>query len=65
MVAMEDFKKVLEEISSKRREVAVHQKAIDELHTKCQPLYEELDMLHEKKRLAEAAFLMEVESSVK
>ena len=65
MSAMDDFKAVLEEISAKRKELEVHSKVIEEAYSKQSPIHEQLDILYEKKRLCEAAFLLEVESSVK
>lgn len=64
MSAMDEFKKVLEEIHAKKAELAVHDKAIEEIRQKCEPLYVELEMLWERKRMAEHAFLMEVENEV-
>ena len=61
---MDEFKKVLEEINAKRAELAVYDEQINEIYKKTQPIHQELEMLWERKRMAEAAFLMEVENEV-
>lgn len=65
MSGMEEFKSVLEEIYKKKQELMKYQDDIDAIYKKMNPLHEELEMLYEKKRLAETAFLMEVEKEVK
>ena len=64
MSAMEEFKKVLEEINAKKTELQAFDEQIAEIQKKTQPIYNELEMLWERKRMAEHAFLMEVENEV-
>lgn len=64
MSAMDEFKKVLEEIADKKKELATYDQQVQELYNKMSPLHQDLDFLYEKKRLAEQAFLVELENEV-
>ena len=64
MSAMDEFKKVLEEINVKRAELQKFDEQINEIYKQTSPIHQELEMLYDRKRLAEHAFLMEVENEV-